>query len=67
MDCNTKRIYDKLIICNQTCPQLILPLILQLDSNAESEPKEESEDDYAMNSESYLEVSHFVLNSVKDL
>uniref|UniRef100_A0A669EHV4 Pescadillo homolog n=1 Tax=Oreochromis niloticus TaxID=8128 RepID=A0A669EHV4_ORENI len=27
----------------------------KLDSNAESEPKEESEDDYAMNSESYLE------------
>uniref|UniRef100_A0A3Q2V6A9 Pescadillo n=1 Tax=Haplochromis burtoni TaxID=8153 RepID=A0A3Q2V6A9_HAPBU len=35
----------------------------KLDSNGESEPKEESEDDYAMNSESYLEVSHFVLNS----
>uniref|UniRef100_A0A3P9DAF5 Pescadillo homolog n=1 Tax=Maylandia zebra TaxID=106582 RepID=A0A3P9DAF5_9CICH len=27
----------------------------KLDSNGESEPKEESEDDYAMNSESYLE------------
>lgn len=37
-------------------------LLLQLDVKAESELKEENDDDYAMNSESYLEVRLFVLN-----
>lgn len=39
-------------------------LLLQLDSKSESELKEEDEEDYAMNSESYLEVRPMNLPSV---
>lgn len=42
----------------------IIPL-LQLDIKAESELKEENDEDYAMNSESYLEVKLFILNHFK--
>lgn len=34
----------------------MLSFLLQLDAKAESELKEENDEDYAMNSESYLEV-----------
>lgn len=40
-------------------------LLLQLDSKAESELKDQDEDDYAMNSESYLEVRLFILDHFK--
>lgn len=40
---------------------LMSSLLLQLDSKAETELKEEDEADYAMNSESYLEVKLIIL------
>lgn len=49
-------IYDCLVACLHTSTLLISLLLLQLDSKSEAELKEEDEEDYAMNSESYLEV-----------
>lgn len=49
-----------LFICLHTCDLLMSSLLLQLDSKTESELKEEDEEDYAMNSESYLEVRLFI-------
>lgn len=45
--------YLWLIVFLLTCWQILL----QLDSKSEAELREEDEEDYAMNSESYMEVS----------
>ena len=48
------------------CALLMSSLFLQLDSKAESELKEENEEDYAMNSECYLEVRLYIFNVLKE-
>lgn len=47
------------------CDLLMSSFLLQLDSKAASELKEEDEEDFAMNSECYLEVRLFYLGTVK--
>lgn len=55
---------DLLVTCWHTCTVLMSSLLLQLEIKAESEVKEENDDDdYAMDSESYLEVRLFYLES----
>lgn len=56
-------IYACLVTCLHTCTLFIYLLLLQLDSKSETELKEEDEEDYAMNSESYLEVRFFSLEA----
>lgn len=56
-------IYAFLVTCLHTCTLFISLLLLQLDSKSETELKEEDEEDYAMNSESYLEVRFFSLEA----
>lgn len=56
-------IYAFLVTCLHTCTLFIYLLLLQLDSKSETELKEEDEEDYAMNSESYLEVRFFSLEA----
>lgn len=56
-------IYACLVTCLHTCTLFISLLLLQLDSKSETELKEEDEEDYAMNSESYLEVRFFSLEA----
>lgn len=56
-------IYAFLVTCLHTCTLFIYLLLLQLDSKSETELKEEDEEDYAMNSESYLEVRYFSLEA----
>ena len=54
------QVYGYLVTCWQTCALLMSSHLLQLDSKTESELKEENEEDYAMNSECYLEVSIYL-------
>lgn len=56
-------IYACSVTCLHTFTLFISLLLLQLDSKSESVLKEEDEEDYAMNSESYLEVRFFSLEA----